>query len=58
MKGIYEGKKIELNIPLKGDIKKYKVFVDTLSGIKKVEFDGIPTRNFKIDVSKNDTSDN
>lgn len=44
MKGFYKGKEVELNKPMKGDNKKYKIYVDTLNGIKKVEFDGETNR--------------
>jgi hypothetical protein len=47
----YKGKKVKLNKPMKGDIKKYKVYVKDGDKVKKVNF-GDPNMEIKRDDPK------
>jgi hypothetical protein len=47
----YKGKKVSLNKPMKGDVKKYKVYVKDGDKVKKINF-GDPNMEIKRDDPK------
>ena len=47
----YKGKEVTLNKPMKGDVKKYKVYVKDGDKVKKVNF-GDPNMEIKRDDPK------
>jgi len=45
----YQGKKVPLNKPLRGDVKKFKVFVKDGDKVKKINF-GDPNMSIKKNI--------
>ena len=57
-KGIYKGRSVKINKPMRGDVKKFKVFVKDrkLDKIELLDMQGRMIRDVAVDELKNDVT--